>query len=157
ARESRELCSGRRSSPGGVVLLALLRLHSGSHQVDRVTAEHDTADGVYPIANLIERYKDGISLLDGPHPVRGIDQCAADKLAIEVDVGKPHLLTARSAVGIIALPVGEECLDAGKVQARDNSPPLPSLFSPELAEGLAGGLVGTLHLRVAVVEHEHLR
>src|SRR5262249_31335211 len=68
-----------------------------------------------------------------------------------------HVLTARSAVGILPLPVGEGCLDAGQVQARNNSPPLPSHFSPEVAEGHAGGLVGTLHLRVAVVEHEHLR
>src|SRR5262249_16724527 len=115
--------------PGGIVLLALLRLHSGSHQVDRVTAEHDSADAVYPIANLVERYAGGISLLDGPHPVRGIDQCAADQLAIEVDVGEPHVLTARSVVGILPLPIGEGCLDAGQVQARDDPPPLPSHFS----------------------------
>jgi len=53
--------------------------------------------------------------------------------------------------------IGERSLHARQVQARNNSPPLPSDFPPEISERATSFLVSPSHQRVVVIEHEYFR
>src|SRR5439155_417392 len=51
-------------APGAVVILAFPFAHARAHQVDRVGPEYFAADGVHPIADLIEPHANRVAFLD---------------------------------------------------------------------------------------------
>jgi len=139
------LLGSQKFNPGGVMLLEFLPLHLGSHQVDRVTAERDSADGIHPILDLVERDAD-VFLPDFTQ--------LGDLTNTPLTNSPSKSMSERHMCSVLGAPSArfffpseKGALTPGQVQARDDPAPLPRHLSAEAAEGQAGGLIGKLRLR----------